>query len=752
MAKNERRLKQKGLEKKRAREKNQKNNAKEGSEPLGSTRPSPKAPPPSPPHLADVLLDTDDESHSDDDPFVRSPERKKRKAAESCDIASRQPKLPKSVLPKRKKSTARKTSAGPGPQPQQPPVSNREIQRTGLIEVFRIEKKSSQIPVLHDNGTEETVSPTTENPFKNCLEAGDMKVATNETKSATQEQPTNVPASSCNVLRVQKTETLPKENDTPDQSRITQYSGKSSAYLQNLAEICYSIVSDRRWQGLFKWEHNDDLRAVEALQRMYTPIPRPVVNVECRCILCIDDPLPKPHRRGEKDEATQDSTDNALVTDELTEESLYLYSRMFYRKGPWFRFDDIYHSFISPLSKGDLNHHLTVTLPLLFQRISKLIDMGLIRGFENELECGNVCDKGSLFRADELSALNGRLGGKQKTTAKGSIPSFAVRVSTQRTLVANQSVPLIFHAKMVIAEKFVWNLVEQSRDTTEYATGGKQRCAKLSIDRLHDLCRRYKGFPMFFRLMESPVYTLRRVVRLYLCANSGPGEMRGTGSNGWQSVNEPTEKTKQGEISPPCSDNWHHIKYPGLEFRFGLQSFCFMNSYRFHPANITTITSAHSTKDKIFASHQEFRKWETCVELRANVDYLTSCVDRSKRNEKAMRGLQDAVDVLDVSSDDGRGLLISIFAWDLAGELMKPLSRSVNQDISSIPSSLRYSSRLLCFIGILSAHVLNEAIRREDKNHPSMLRSSPWLRHLSWHACLAAIIWDIVYVVLWNTF
>ena len=44
-----------------------------------------------------------------------------------------------------------------------------------------------------------------------------------------------------------------------------KYSSKSSAYLQHLAEICFTILNDIRWNNnLFAWENGGDLSAVSA--------------------------------------------------------------------------------------------------------------------------------------------------------------------------------------------------------------------------------------------------------------------------------------------------------------------------------------------------------------------------------------------------------------------------------------------------------------------------------------------------------
>ena len=108
--------------------------------------------------------------------------------------------------------------------------------------------------------------------------------------------------------------------------------------------------------------------------------------------------------------------------------------------------------------------------------------------------------------------------------------------------------------------------------------------------------------------------TLQRCVRLYLCATSGPGEMRSDGTNGWRSVRElvvnnhddynddnghnnnsdgnnnnnfATKNTSMNTVSfgnnnsivePPGSHTWHSVTYPGLKHRFKISTYIFFES------------------------------------------------------------------------------------------------------------------------------------------------------------------------------
>ena len=145
-----------------------------------------------------------------------------------------------------------------------------------------------------------------------------------------------------------------------------------------MAEICFTILQDRRWRvvgtdrnkgessaatttTLFQWEAGEDLSVVRALSRQFVPRPRRVV-VPCTCLLCRDETDKKKGETagtsdhsavGEEQRQPQEedeSADSAVVVDDDDEEvrGLYLYCRLFYRKGPWFRIDDVYTRYYVP--------------------------------------------------------------------------------------------------------------------------------------------------------------------------------------------------------------------------------------------------------------------------------------------------------------------------------------------------------------------------------------------------------------------
>ncbi|KAL3905326.1 MAG: hypothetical protein SGILL_009722, partial [Bacillariaceae sp.] len=141
---------------------------------------------------------------------------------------------------------------------------------------------------------------------------------------------------------------------SPSQTRLLLYSHRSSAYLQTLAEICYAILWDGRWRvggsktlPLFAWERGEDLSAMHYLSRRYI--------------------LPDHNRKGKHEEsldaaAKEDGDEgNAAQTassaganetngddDDELDRCLETYCRMYFRKGPWFRLDNIYSSYYLP--------------------------------------------------------------------------------------------------------------------------------------------------------------------------------------------------------------------------------------------------------------------------------------------------------------------------------------------------------------------------------------------------------------------
>ncbi|KAL7450693.1 hypothetical protein ACHAWC_002569, partial [Mediolabrus comicus] len=235
------------------------------------------------------------------------------------------------------------------------------------------------------------------------------------------------------------------------------------------------------------------------------------------------------------------------------------------------------------------------------------------------------------------------------------------------------------------------------------------------------------------RLREAPLQTLRRVMRLFLCAGGGPGSMRGDGTNGWRTCYK-------------TADSWHKVEYPGLNFRLGLQSYPLQKYY----ADI----HEHNASTRVFESLGEFRLFEIGAELRSSVDALIEGYERDKmvrrRKEKDQahsdENQTDAVctDVFQLLTSQGRQNLVQ---WVLS--CISPTNESAILNIcTKIEDDVRHLNELYGSIGGNERVILHTSIvcrwilQYRLGNSTALLSARPWLRHLSFDAILAYIIWD----------
>jgi hypothetical protein len=183
---------------------------------------------------------------------------------------------------------------------------------------------------------------------------------------------------------------------------------------------------------------------------------------------------------------------------------------------------------------------------------------------------------------------------------------------------------------------------------------------------------------MCVRLREAPLKTLLRASRLYLCATSGPGDMRGDGTNAWRSLpsSDTTTTTTTGSsqkgplplrtniIAPPGAQSWHTVAYPGKDWRMRLKGCYFTRSYV--PLSVDDdhddngSSGGSSSKEtqtvegrSVFYTVQAFHSWEAAVELRANVDYLLELNDMVlyEQRKQATRRENEEEDVLSEEDD-----------------------------------------------------------------------------------------------------
>ena len=163
-------------------------------------------------------------------------------------------------------------------------------------------------------------------------------------------------------------------------------------------------------------------------------------------------------------------------------------------------------------------------------------------------------------------------------------------------------------------------------------------------------------------------------------------------------------------VPRPGSQSWHHVLYPGKDYRFKLISCPFQRS--FYPishesgsaANVCNDGDNLRVKAQLFPSVIEFHLWECAVDLRANVDYLSEanelflynqrkearaskqCDDDAEDDDDADRNTLDdssvdeeksgsMIDFLNLLSPDGRQSLVHRF--------MSPMTSVVGTSLST---------------------------------------------------------------------
>jgi len=706
----------------------------------------------------------------------------------------------------------------------------------------------------------------------------------------------------------------------------------SSAYVQNLAEISHTIMNDKRWRvgprrgRLLAWECGDDLSSVVPLARLYRPLEKPFKakqnlcsnNNACQKLLCNCQPdsmtaVPAEAETGystaSSDSPTQEnnsfsqpnivSSNNAsskvektniaypwlgsCETESAEDRCMHLYCRIFYRKGPWFRIDDLFCRYYAPKQANRLqvNQESYVAAPgketflqvrkqdfflkdkpvaskksgfairhsiideELFQKyiailrlfvtdLGRLKEMGLVRNFSTEEECGKAVGTArTLLTADERRQVLAKLGGgKQQSAAptKPRRPSFGSskrkqpsapveneiwkQMCEQTSISAQFNVsiptgsgtskkgksvllPVSRHVNQVLIGKLATRIV-QACSSSDYvkssvmksyaarvknavviALNGHQKVS-LSESSLETAIGR---FETCIRLREAPLRSLQRCARLYLCATSGPGQMRSDGgTNGWKSIKEldrnlvfSNTKLKDAayasNVEPPGAHSWHSVVYPGLQHRFGLASFHFQNAYEHLFVDGNDSDDSSDAPEQIFYSRNAFLCWELVAEWRSHADYLIEVNELLLYNERR-RAREDgagekensvevpsALDFLGVLSSRGRNYIVCVLLFGKGTaasqskssvELNRLLSQ-IDQDVSQLYSSevgctllKTECEEVLCVMALIIKNVL--AFRTNTIAEDELLASSsrPWLRHLSWEACAAYILWDAI--------
>jgi len=150
--------------------------------------------------------------------------------------------------------------------------------------------------------------------------------------------------------------------------------------------------------------------------------------------------------------------------------------------------------------------------------------------------------------------------------------------------------------------------------------------------------------------------------------------MRGDGTNAWRSLPDFHTKSfatiplRTQNNSPPGSHSWHHISYPGREWRLRTFPFYFLKSYV--PFVFPNSSKSDTIEEEgrcvdicVFSSVESFHRWELAVDLRANGDYLIELNDlvlyegrkENRRKEEQKKNAYSQDHDVDVDDDDGNG-------------------------------------------------------------------------------------------------
>ena len=602
-------------------------------------------------------------------------------------------------------------------------------------------------------------------------------------------------------------------NDILPYPRITY---RSSAYVQNLAEICYFLYNDMRWRlphdgkALFRWEWGDDLSAMIAFSRLYmapTELGEDGNTSTCSCILCRDQQADPTEKYFDKDsrfhQKDSEPNDEDIACSDDDARMMHLLARLFYRKGPFFRMDDLFNRYYATkriieneeneVPTGDpateikkprkdffaarnissifqqtsttgaaaekyvdeqiLNRNVENAVNLL-KDIELLVEKGYLRSFSSEEECGKTVGV-DILTSEERNELLQKLGGvkpkRDNRRRSENTNEIWQQMSKQRTLFSvngsRSLLPVRRHLNNLILERLSFAIVRKSAASQGIALPQK-------------IIRRYMNFvqsslrsagvnlgslaPAVVRIREPVNRTLRRAARLFLCATSGPGDMRSDGSNGWKSVVKPSSINfvRGLTVSPPDENAWSTVQFPGLTHRFGLSASPYFRSFKAHlnPEKLNDVA--------IFRSLDDFLLWEKVVEVRCNIDFILN-LNESLRYDKRRRdrGLQGIVqgfnDDNDVSKIDFLGVVTKQTDSDLISgfALTDQQIASLQRDREGLAGrSFSTCDHLLIHFSLLILNILVGS-KLSDGVHDTC---RPWLRHLSWKACLAYCLWDLI--------
>jgi len=584
---------------------------------------------------------------------------------------------------------------------------------------------------------------------------------------------------------------------------------KTSAYVQNLAEIAHDTLHDARWRvsrkRLFQWELGDDLNALHSFGRLFIP-----------------------YSTSEKGQ-TLDSV--ISESDEVNARCLHLYARMFHRKGPWFQLPDIFiryyyrdylkrQEYILQQHQGEdatvSNAEESATPSISWDILEKslqdcisdlcrLYQMGLLRTFDSEEQCGEIIgnlESKLLTAKDRLKVLH-KLGGRssENSTSSAAQNDILKQMRTQKTMLFSKKQSLL-PVKSHVNDAVVANL---NAKLNGLVTGSSKnqtsnQAFRISLNRiwktvLFDLSSKIPFFTCFC-LREQPLVTLRRACRIYLCAGDGSGSMRSNGSNAWIPTTDPStfftlQRTEEKLLlkgicslpDPPNIAPWHQVVFHGLNYRMGMTFHQFTSKYVHIPLcdslQVGDIACEDSRKyTEIFHSITMFKMWEICAELRCTVDYLTEwnrlilyadrkIVAASKKTQEAKIDIKDRLtpcigDEMDLLSIEGRLKLLKRLVGSCRPIEIKSLHNKIESIIQTLQRSaeietpqgtrrgnifLTEAEHMIASLGVVCHQVLIYRLSHLSSSEIHSFTERPWLRHLFPASVLAYILWDCVETV-----
>ena len=531
-----------------------------------------------------------------------------------------------------------------------------------------------------------------------------------------------------------------------------------SAYIQHLAEICYLVQNDARYFNLFKWQYGDDLSAVNLLQSYCKLYKKP---------------------EEEKLDEEKEMTD---VVDLERDRAVLLYCRLYLRKGPYFRLDDL---FIRYYAKNGQDY-TEDSVEYLLSDLTYLTRSGLIRTFHDEMECleaianDSRMGKKSILTSKEYCQLVKILGGhlsksspadcKEDKTKNVSQSFRSCQYCCSRDVQNTQrlrnnlmklakSQRSLFHYSKAEGQAIPIrkNLSRVLLDSTLDKMVPNQKLEQIKNRRkkLKARLERFTNKEGFYvaRLREEPLVALRRCCRIFVCAGNGPGNMRGDAWIDCHRLNAKTDDVDEGiAVISPIDNSWHsNVQYPGLKQLFSLKHYEMQDCFQHVHCNKAT------TKDCVFKDVFALRKWENAVYIRHVTDYLVEAFDVCRLMKKREIGLEISVDTLGIldNNDQSSFLMNLAYPHQLPQRFAQKL-KNITEDMSILINHSEQNDqrrgmfqiqRAVSYLGLWIAASVSNHLRGLSFAQVKEAINKPYLRHMTFEGVLFYCIWDLISII-----